>query len=253
MATFEKLLELSLQGRQADVITVVEAPNHSSQWIGSIHVVDGDGLPSMPVVDETLTALLSDRLKQHDWRQPVVLDIHHNGLYRLFWDRLSLKQKALVLGAGHISQPLVHMLELIGYDVTVVDDRPDFANRHRFPEATEIVCETFATALTKMDMNRYQAAIIVTRGHRYDLDCLRALIQKPIAYLGMIGSQRRVQSVRELLIAEGVPAERLASLRAPIGLDIGAQSPAEIALSITAEVVAAVRGGNCLPLSIKRR
>jgi xanthine dehydrogenase accessory factor len=103
-----------------------------------------------------------------------------------------------------------------------------------------------------LDAQKFAAIIIVTRGHRYYLDCLRLVIDKPVEYIGMIGSQRRVKSIREMMGGEGVALTELAKLKAPIGIDIGGQTPAEIALSIVAEVIGTLRGGTYLPLSAKR-
>ncbi len=154
-----------------------------------------------------------------------------------------LNPEVLILGGGHIALPLVSIASLLGFKVTVVDDRPEFANTVRFPEADRVVCDNFEAALGNLDIGPGTYAIIVTRGHQHDRDCLRKLIDRPAAYIGMIGSRRKIKAVMGQLTAEGVPHEKLAVVFSPIGLDIGAETPEEIAVSIMAEVINTYRGG----------
>ncbi|MBS3872114.1 MAG: XdhC family protein [Firmicutes bacterium] len=144
--------------------------------------------------------------------------------------------RLIVCGGGHISQPLVKMAALLDFVVTVIDDRPFFANAARFPEAAEVICGPFDQALASLILTRQTYAVVVTRGHRHDAMCVRQLILANIAYLGMIGSRRRVREMREVFLAEGFANERVAALYAPIGLEINAETPAEIAVSILAEI-----------------
>jgi xanthine dehydrogenase accessory factor len=216
--------------------------------IMTAEVVDGQ------LVDQAFTQLVVEKVAGGQWKKPVLFEIEHDGSqYRLFWDKLTRRRSALVLGAGHISQPLTAMLAMTDYGVTVVDDRPDFANTSRFPMAESVICQDFIKALEELNLSSYGAIIVVTRGHRSDMDCLRAVIAQPAAYVGMIGSQGRVRIVMNTLIEEGIDREALARLRAPIGLDIGAETPAEIALSIVSEIVSVNRSGSCRPLSDKWR
>lgn len=127
--------------------------------------------------------------------------------------------------------------------------RASFANRERFPEAETVLATDFGDGIRRLSVDRSSYVVLVTRGHQHDVECLRELVWSEAAYLGMIGSRRRVRAVFELLQREGVPTERLARVHAPIGIDIGAQTPAEIALSILAEIVKVRRGGKALSLS----
>ncbi|SMB99586.1 xanthine dehydrogenase accessory factor [Thermanaeromonas toyohensis ToBE] len=149
----------------------------------------------------------------------------------------------LILGGGHVGQKVATLAKEVGYRVTVVDDRPEFANRQLFPQADEVICDSFASALDRISIDPSTYVVIVTRGHRHDYDCLRRVISSPAAYIGMIGSSRKVKGIMEGLAAEGVPRERLARVYAPIGLDIGAETPAEIAVSILAEIIQVYRQG----------
>jgi xanthine dehydrogenase accessory factor len=249
MNTFFNLLQKVNHYQPTDIITIVSTPKGQAINLGKMLTISSENGPEGIIVDQNFTALVVHKIETTNWRSPTIIELEYDGHYRLFWDRLSTRLSALVLGAGHISQPVVEMLYLIGYAVTVVDDRPDFANTTSFPNAEKVICENFRIALNKLDKKEYSAIIIVTRGHRYDLECLRAVLHYPVSYLGMIGSRRRVNGIINKLTEEGVSKEFLSHLRAPIGLDLGAQTPAEIALSIVAEVLAATRNGTCLPLS----
>ena len=160
------------------------------------------------------------------------------------------RQELIIVGAGHIAQPLAAVGTLLGFEVTVLDDRPEFATRERFPEAASVRTADFADPLADVDIHAGSHVVLVTRGHKYDFECLRRLLVADTtpAYVGMIGSRRRVRATFVQLAAEGIPEERIATVRAPVGLDIGAQTPAEIAVSVAAEMILQRRGGKGLPL-----
>lgn len=250
---FTKLQELADAAQAADVITLVDAPAEQADCRGQMLVM-AQGQAWGEVVNPVFTAHAVARLAGMEWKRPAVFTVDYDGgTYQLFWDRLSRRQSALVLGAGHISQPLTALLAMIGYTVTVADDRPDFANTLRFPQAKAVICREFGRILAELDLAGFGTIIVVTRGHRSDVECLRAVITQPAAYVGMIGSQGRVRGIINSLLSEGFDRNAIERLRAPIGLDIGAQTPEEIALSIVAEIVAVDRNANCRPLSDKWR
>ncbi len=149
------------------------------------------------------------------------------------------KERLIVLGGGHIAMPVCEFGAKCGFAVHVIDDRPDFANRHRFPDAAEVICDSFENGIEKLHVTAFDYVVVITRGHRHDADCLRALLPgtEP-AYLGMIGSRRRTKGLLEMLKEEGFDPDRLGKICTPIGLDIGAITPAEIAVSILSEVIA---------------
>ena len=127
---------------------------------------------------------------------------------------------------------------MLDFAVTVVDDRPSFANRGRFPDAAQVVCDSFAKAIGDLKIRPTDYICVITRGHRWDGECLRQILQGEYpSYLGMIGSRRRVTGLLGLLREEGYDSEKLAAIHTPIGLKIGAETPAEIAVSICAELV----------------
>ena len=167
------------------------------------------------------------------------------------------RQELIVVGAGHIAQPLATLGTLLDFEVTVLDDRPDFATRERFPDAAAVRTIDFADPLSGIDVHAGCHFVLVTRGHKYDYECLRRLLArhgeaKP-AYIGMIGSRRRVRATFIQLEAEGIPHEVIARVRAPVGLDIGAQTPVEIAISVLGEMILERRGGTGAPLVTRER
>lgn len=147
-------------------------------------------------------------------------------------------QRLILLGGGHVSQPLCRYAADLGFDVVVVDDRPSFANTARFAEAGKVVCDSFENAIRILAVNRYDFVCVITRGHRHDALCLRALLagEQP-RYLGLIGSRRRTIELFKLLEEEGNDRAKIDKIHTPIGLAIGAETPKEIAISILAELI----------------
>jgi xanthine dehydrogenase accessory factor len=156
----------------------------------------------------------------------------------------------VVVGAGHVAQPVSHLGKLLGFEVTVIDDRPEYATAARFPDADQVLCQPFVPALRSLDLGPRHHLVIVTRGHRYDMDCLKESITLPVAYIGMIGSRNRVETVFRLLEEEdGIDPAHFDRVFSPIGLDINARSPAEIAVAVAAELLKVRNGGTGESLS----
>jgi xanthine dehydrogenase accessory factor len=148
---------------------------------------------------------------------------------------------AFIFGAGHISKSQAQVAGLAGFSTVVVDDRESFANRERFPDAGEVFAGEYEEIFPKLAVNETSYLIIVTRGHRDDMRVLRWAIGTPARYVAMIGSQRKVLNVIRELEKEGLPHEKFERLHAPMGLDIGAVTPEEIAVSVVAEMIAVRR------------
>lgn len=163
----------------------------------------------------------------------------------LFAELFYPKARLIVLGGGHIAVPLVKFAAEAGFSVTVVDDRPSFANSERFPQAERVICQAFEDSFDMLEISEYDYIVVITRGHRHDTLCLRELLSRAETYyLGMIGSKHRVGGVKQLMIEEGYDAERIGRICTPIGLKIGAVTPEEIAVSILAELISRKRLGN---------
>ena len=147
-------------------------------------------------------------------------------------------QRLILLGGGHVSQPLSRYAADLEFDVTVVDDRPSFANFTRFPEAGSVICNSFEHAIVHLFITKYDFVCVITRGHRHDAACLRVLLvgEQP-RYLGLIGSRRRTIELFNMLEEEGFDRAKIDRIHTPIGLAIGAETPKEIAISILAELI----------------
>jgi xanthine dehydrogenase accessory factor len=145
--------------------------------------------------------------------------------------------KLFIYGAGHISQYISRAAKMVDFHVTVIDDRASFANRERFPEADEVIPEDFRTVLMKTGPCYNGYAVIVTRGHKHDALVLEEVLKKPLRYIGMIGSKRKVKIIYDNLEKKGFGRKLLKTVHAPIGIDIGAETPQEIAMSIVAELI----------------
>ncbi len=147
-------------------------------------------------------------------------------------------ERLIILGGGHISLALADFAAKVGFRVIVVDDRPAFASGDRFPQASEVICDNFEYAIPKLEISERDYVAVVTRGHKCDRECLQKLsAEKNAKYIGLIGSRRRVEDLKKLLKQSGVPERWLENIYTPIGLNIGAVTPEEIAISIIAEII----------------
>lgn len=173
----------------------------------------------------------------------------------VYVERHTPAAELIIVGAGHIAQPLSTAASLAGFRVLVADDRPDFATRERFPDADRVVPFDFQDPFAGLAVDEHTHVVLVTRGHKFDYECLRMLLraERQPGYVGMIGSRRRVRATWEQLMAEGIPRDRIAAVRAPVGLDLGARTPGEIALAVAAELVLVRRGGTGAPLRDRER
>lgn len=167
------------------------------------------------------------------------------GVVRLFAEAHRPPDELLVVGAGHIAVPLAEMGVRLGFRVTVLDDREEFATPDRFPDAARVLRTDFTDPFREVEIGAWTHIVLVTRAHKYDFDCLRRLVALDVtpAYVGMIGSRRRVRAAFQALLDAGVPRDRLSAVRAPVGLDLGAETPEEIAVSVAAELILLRRRG----------
>ncbi len=186
-------------------------------------------------------------------RQHRLLDYPEHGI-RVFVEVQRRAPALIVVGAGHIAVPLAQLGSLCDFAVTVLDDRPQYANQARFPTAQQVLAAPLRETVRDLPLDQDSFVVLVTRGHSQDVACLLEILDRPVAYIGMIGSQRRVDAVFKLLAEEkGLDPARFDRVYAPIGIDIGAQTPAEIAVCIMAEIVNVLRGGPAPSLADRRR
>jgi xanthine dehydrogenase accessory factor len=246
VAALERVVAAVERGETVALATVVRGPRAGLTLVvsagGALDATTGDASLDDEVSRRAVEAMSTGRTKRIE-----------SGEAEVYVEPYAPPPSIVICGAGHIAVPLAVMAKHAGFHVTVIDDRADYANRRRFPTADEVVADSFTDALARLRVKSATAIVLVTRGHRQDWDCLRAVVDSPAMYIGMIGSRRRVKAAMMGLEAEGISRERLARVAAPIGLDIGSETPAEIAVAILAEIILARRGGTGRPLSEDRR
>jgi xanthine dehydrogenase accessory factor len=173
------------------------------------------------------------------------------GQMDVYIDPIAPAPPLYIIGAGHVGWHLARFAADAGFRIHVIDDREKFANRERFPVADSIVVDEIGSWLHRADLPAAACVVVVTRGHTHDFAAIRALAARDLRYLGLIGSRAKVARIFDALDAEGMPAECLDRVHAPIGLDVGAITPAEIAVSILAELIAIRHGKDVSALSMK--
>ena len=156
---------------------------------------------------------------------------------RVFCEVLGGEKKLVICGAGHVAIPLVRLGVMLGFSVTVLEDREEFAHRAEAAGANRVICVPFTEGLAQVEGDADTFFCVITRGHSFDRECMNAVCRKPHAYIGMIGSKRHGEFVREYLREQGIPEETIAEIHTPIGLKIGSETPEEIAVSIAAELI----------------
>ena len=176
------------------------------------------------------------------------------GTLKVFVEVQAQPPHLIIVGAGHIAVPLAAIAKINDFRVTILDDRPQYAHRSRFPTADQIIAGPFRAELAKLraevGLDQHTYIVLVTRGHQYDVESLLEVLDDELAYIGMIGSQRRVRAVFELLEREQqIAPEQFDRVHAPIGIDIGARTPAEIAVCIMAEMINVLRKGPAITMS----
>ena len=252
------------RGEAAALVTVVRSQGSTPQRAGAKMLVFGDGRIVGTIGGGCYEneAIGKARLALADGR-PALLHFELNddfaqenglicgGRMDVHVDPLLPDPRLYIVGAGHVGHQLARIAMDAGFRIHVIDDREKFANPERFPGA-EIVVEPIPDWLHRAEIPAGAFVVVVTRGHQHDLDAMRALAARDLRYLGLIGSRAKVARIYAALLQEGMPDECLARVHAPIGFEIGAITPAEIAVSILAELIAVRRGAETAQLSMKR-
>ena len=254
MDIYEQIVELRRQGRRGAVATIVNVrgsiPSFRTAKMlvrddGSIVGTIGGGCVEADVWQAAREVMESEkpRTLKFDLNQDPKYDtgLVCGGMLEVFVEPILPPALLYVFGAGHVAFNLCQTAANAGFEVIVTDDRSSYATTERFPSAREIHALDFEDAMGKLDPNESSYIVIVTRGHRDDMRILRWAVQTRARYVGMIGSKRKVIEIFKTLQKEGVPAQLFDRVHAPVGLDIGAVTPEEIAVAITAELIAVRR------------
>jgi xanthine dehydrogenase accessory factor len=248
LAVAHKLAEAAGKNAPAALITLVDTGNaETPAGARSLVEPEADQKAALPIeLPPAALAKLAERtcegspalfeLASGSELKPIT-HIERAGGPRIFLDPVAGSLRLIIIGAGHIGQPLAKFASMLGFRVIVIDDRVSFANRERFPTADEIIVAPFEQAIDSLKLDRYCYLVAITRGHAFDEQAVRAALKQPCGFVGMIGSRRRVRTTLERLEQEGVDRTLLDRVHSPLGLDIGAETPEEIALAIIAEMV----------------
>ena len=252
---FAALAEAMQKGEPVALVTIVRANGSTPQRVGAKMLVYADGRTVGTIgggcyendafwkARDAIAARTPLTVK-YELSDDVAAEsgLICGGQMEVFIEPVEPAPELYVFGAGHVGSCLARMAHDTGFRVHVVDDREKFASRDRFSEGTDVVVADIPEWLATHDLPPTAYAVIVTRGHRHDIDALRALAPRSLRYVGLIGSKAKVKRVYDALIEEGMDEAALARVHAPIGLDIGAITPQEIAVSILAELIAVKHG-----------
>jgi xanthine dehydrogenase accessory factor len=251
MDIYEQIVRLRSEGRRGAVATIVNVrgsiPSFKTAKMlvrddGSIVGTIGGGCVEAEVWQAAREVMESEkpRTLTFNLNQDPKYDtgLVCGGTLDIFIEPVLPPASLYIFGAGHVSVNLYKVAKDAGFDVTVVDDREAYANRERFPEAKEVIAEDFEQAMGRLSPSEASYIVITTRGHRDDMRVLRWATQTQARYIGMIGSKRKTIAIFRELTKEGIPAHLFERVHAPVGLDIGAVTPEEIAVAITAELIA---------------
>jgi xanthine dehydrogenase accessory factor len=243
------------RGETVALVTIVEAKGSTPQRVGARMVVHADGRivgtigggcyesdafgKAREIIRSRTPQLVRYELTD-DFAAETGLIC--GGQMQVFIEPIDPAPALYILGAGHVGYQLGRLAPGLGFRVHVIDDREKFANRERFPEAESVVVEDIPAWIANTSLPESAMVVVLTRGHRQDYDAVRALAGRRLRYVGLIGSRAKVAKLAERALEEGIDADWLRTVHAPVGLDIGAVTPEEIAVSILAELVAVRRG-----------
>ncbi len=255
MDIFEEIVRLRREGSKAALATVVKwlgstpRRDHAKMLVfedGSTMGSIGGGSTEAAAVEEARRVLETEKasltkftLTQEEAARDGLIC---GGTVEVFVEPILPDPKVLLMGGGHLAQAIAEAAQQVGFKVSVVDDRASFANRERFPEVEETIVAPFKESLDNIDVSENSFILIVTRGHGYDQVALEEAIQTPARYVGLVGSRRKIRIILKNLLDQGIPPEAFSRLYAPIGLEIGSETPQEIAVSVVAELIALRKG-----------
>jgi len=252
---FTALAEALERGEEVALVTIVAAHGSTPQRVGAKMLVYPDGRTVGTIgggcyendafwkAREAITQRRPVNVKydlNDDFAQETGLVC--GGQMEVFIEPVEASPDVYVFGAGHVGYFVAKLAHEVGFRVHVIDDREKFASAERFGEGIDVIVDDIPQWLASHNLPQTAYAVIVTRGHTHDLDAMRALSAAPLRYLGLIGSKAKVRRIFDALLEEGVRPDSLEGIHAPIGLDIGAITPQEIAVSIVAELIAAKHG-----------
>ena len=251
MDIYEEITRLRKEGRRGALATIINVRGSIPSFETAKMLVREDGTIAGTIGGGCVEAEVWEAAREvmkNEKPQTLNFNLNNNpkydtglvcgGTLQVFVEPVLPISTLYIFGAGHVAFSLYKVARMAGFDVVITDDRETYANRERFPDARDIYADEYETVMSQLAPNDMSYIVIVTRGHRDDMRVLRWAAETPARYVGMIGSQRKTISIYKELEKEGIAAEKLARVYAPVGIDIGAITPEEIAISIVAELIA---------------
>jgi xanthine dehydrogenase accessory factor len=245
---YQGIIESIESGREAALVTIIAATSSTPREVatkmlvrsdGSIIGTIGGGVVEAEAIEMAIEVMRTGKSQRHQFnlvpdQEPGMVC---GGEMEIFVEPILPVPALYLFGAGHISYALAKIGKLLGFRILVIDDRKDMAVRERFPDADLILVEDFENAFSRININEQSYIVIVTRSHHDDERVLGRAVLTPARYIGMIGSQAKVKALFHNLMAKGVERQLLDKVHSPIGLEIHAETPEEIAISIMAEII----------------
>jgi xanthine dehydrogenase accessory factor len=254
MDIYEEIVTLRRAGRRGAIATIVNVRGSIPSFETAKMLVRDDGSIAGTVGGGCVEAevwQVAREVMENEKPRTLTFNLNHDpkydtglvcgGTLDIFIEPILPPALLYVFGAGHVAVNLYKTARNAGFDLTVIDDRQTYANRERFPDAKEIIAEDFEQAMSRLKPRETSYIVISTRGHKDDMRVLRWAVQTEARYIGMIGSKRKAVTIFRELVKQGVPEHLFDRVHSPIGLDIGAITPEEIAVAITAELIAVRR------------
>lgn len=260
MDIYEEIPRLRREGRKAALATITNVRGSIPSFETAKMLVRDDGSIVGTIGGGCVEAEVWEAARlviQNEKPQTLTFNLNNNpkydtglvcgGTLEVFIEPVLPVSTLYIFGAGHVAWSLYKVARIAGFEIVVIDDRETYANRERFPEARDVYADEYEHVMAQLTPSEASYMVIVTRGHRDDMRVLRWAAETPARYIGMIGSQRKVIAIYKELEKEGISPEKLSRVYAPVGIEIGAITPEEIAVSIVAELIA-IRRGSEAPL-----
>ena len=247
---YQKLSEILAAGENVAIATIIGGARSTPRKVGAKMPITasgdtfgtiGGGAFEAQVIRTAKEVIQKRKLQMVDFdlnklRDPDT-DMRCGGKVSVLIEPIVQPDPVIIFGGGHVGYAIYSVITTIDFDVTIVDDRRAYATKKRFPGAKRVICTPYEKAFEKLKVGRNTYIIICTRAHRADEECLRFALKSPACYVGMLGSKSKVAAFKKRMRSDGIPQKRIRNLHAPIGLDIGAITPQEIAISVAAELI----------------
>lgn len=257
---YTQISQVMENGQQAVLVTITEVkgsgPRHAGSKMlvysdGSIHGTIGGGKMEKEIIERAQQVMGQNSIFTESYSLTEDEGMLCGGKAEVLFESIGKQEKLLIFGAGHIGQSMAPMAKQLGFHVTILDNRKEYATSERFDEADQVMSGPYEVITKKVQFTEQTYILIVTHGHTHDEEVLVYCIQQPFSYLGMIGSKNKSRTVLKHLEDKGIDRQLLDSVHTPVGIDIGSETPSEIAVSILAEMIAVRRGKDVRNISMK--